>query len=149
MRDIIDFDYIIRLIAGLKNISSEAVRGKKTEEILHIFDRDVKLRKKKDLIRKFIEENLPKIGKAGDVEKAFREFWESERAESLKNVATAEHIPVERFEKLIGEYLYTERLPRGQDIVDLMPKPPRILERQGIIDRIKNAIESIVDIFEW
>jgi len=149
VRDIIDFDYIIRLIAGLKNISSEAVRGKKTEEILHIFDRDVKLRKKKDLIRKFIEENLPKIGKAGDVEKAFKEFWESERAESLKNVATAEHIPVEKFEKLIGEYLYTERLPHGQEIVDLMPKPPRILERQGIIDRIKNAIESIVDIFEW
>ena len=149
VRDIIDFDYIIRLIAGLKNISSDAVRGKKTEEILHIFDRDVKLRKKKDLIRKFIEENLPKIGKAGDVEEAFREFWESERADSLKKVAKAEHIPVEKFEKLIGEYLYTERLPRGQDIVDLMPKPPRILERQGIIDRIKNAIESIVDIFEW
>lgn len=149
VRDVIDFDYIIRLIAGLKNISSDAVREKKTDEILRIFDRDVKLRKKKDLIRKFIEENLPKIAKSDDVEKAFGEFWTSERANQLKKAAESENIPLDKFEKLIGEYLYTQRLPHGQDIVDLLPEPPRIKERQGIIDRIKTAIESIVDIFEW
>ena len=86
MRDIINFDYIIQLIVGLKNISSTVVRKKKTEEILSIFDRDVKLRKKKDLIRKFIEENLSKINKADDVEKEFSEFWDSERSDVLKSV---------------------------------------------------------------
>jgi len=149
VRDIINFDYIIQLIAGLKNISSDVVREKKTEEILRIFDRDVKLRKKKDLIRKFIEENLPMISKADDVEKAFSEFWSSERSNVLKDIVQSENIPLEKFEQLIGEYLYTQRLPRGQDIADLMSEPPRILERQGIIDRIKKAIENIVDIFEW
>ncbi|MEK9153111.1 MAG: type I restriction endonuclease subunit R, partial [Patescibacteria group bacterium] len=149
VRDIINFDYIIQLIAGLKNISSTAVRKKKTEEILRLFDRDVQLRKKKDLIKKFIEENLPKIGKADDVEEAFAEFWASERAKSLKDIAEAENIPVEKFEQLIGEYLYTQKLPHGQDIVDLLPEVPRIKERQGIIDRIKSAVENIVDIFEW
>lgn len=149
VRDVIDFDYIIQLIAGLKNISSKAVRDKKTDDILRIFDRDVKLRKKKDLIRKFIEENLPRIDKAEDVEKSFGEFWASERSESLKTIAEAEKIPLDKFEQLIGEYLYTQRLPQGQDIVDMMPEAPRILQRQGIIDRIKSAIENIVDIFEW
>jgi type I restriction enzyme, R subunit len=149
VRDIIDFDYIILLLAGLKNINSDKVREKKTEEILRIFDRDVKLRKKKDLIKKFIEENLPNIGKADDVEKVFGEFWASERANSLKAVAKAENIPLDKFENLIGEYLYSQRLPHGQDIVDLLPEPPKILERQGIIDRIKIAIENIVDVFEW
>ena len=149
VRDIINFDYIIQLIAGLKNISSKAVREKKTEEILRLFDRDVKLRKKKDLIKKFIEESLPKIDKSDNVEKAFSEFWASERSNALKAIVQSENIPIDKFEKLIGEYLYTQRLPHGQDIVDIMPKPPRILERQGIIDRIKSAIENIVDIFEW
>lgn len=149
VRDIINFDYIIQLIAGLKNISSDVVRKKKTEEILRLFDRDVKLRKKKDLIKKFIEENLPKIGKSDDVEKAFSEFWASERSESLKNIAKTENIPIEKFEHLIGEYLYTQKLPNGQDIVDLLPEAPRIKERQGIIDRIKSAIENIVEMFEW
>ena len=149
VRDIINFDYIIRLIAGLTNISSQIVKDKKIEEILSIFDRDVKLRKKKDLIRKFIEENLPKISKSDDVEKVFTEFWASERADNLKVIAETENIPLDKFEELIGEYLYTQKIPRGQDIVDLMPEQPKLLERQGIINRIKNAIENIVDIFEW
>ncbi|MCX6733472.1 MAG: type I restriction endonuclease subunit R [Candidatus Peregrinibacteria bacterium] len=149
VRDVIDFDYIIQLIAGLKNVTSDVVRKKKTEEILRLFDRDAQLRKKKDLIKKFIEENLPKISKSDDVEKAFSKFWASERSESLKNVATAENIPVEKFEHLIGEYLYTQKLPNGQEIVDLLPEVPQFRKRQGVIDRIKSAIENIVDMFEW
>lgn len=151
VRDIVNFDYIIQLIAGLKNVTSDSVREKKTEDILRIFDRDVKLRKKKDLIRKFIEENLPNISKADDVEKAFSEFWASERSDALKNIAQSENIPIENFERLIGEYLYTQKLPQGQEIIDTIPEPeqPRIMERQGVIDRIKSAIENMVDIFEW
>ena len=149
VRDIINFDYIILLIAGLKNISSTVVRKKETEKILSIFDRDAILRKKKDLIRKFIEENLPKIIKADDVEKGFSEFWASERSDHLKRVAQDENIPLDKLEQLIGEYLYTQKLPRGQAIADLLPEQPRILKRQGIVDRIKSAIENIVDVFEW
>ncbi len=148
-RDIINFDYIIHLIAGLTNITSDIVRQKKTEDILKLFDRDVQLRKKKNLIKKFIEENLPKVGKGGDVEKAFSDFWTSERSDRLKGLAEKENISVEKFEQLISEYLYTQRLPHGQDIVDLLPETPKIIERQGIIDRIKGAIENIVDMFEW
>lgn len=149
VRDVIDYDYIIMLIAGLKNIRSDAVRAKKTEEILRIFDRDVKMRKKKDLIRKFIEENLPRISKSDDVEKAFGEFWESERSLSLRNIADAESIPLEKLESVIGEYIYSQRLPGEQAIADMLPAQPKILERQSIVSRIKSAIENIVDVFEW
>jgi len=149
IRDIINFDYIILLIAGLKNISNDTIREKKTEDILKIFDRDARLRKKKDLIKKFIDENLPRIAKADDVEKSFSEFWASERSERLKKLAKEENIPTENLEKLIGEYLYTQKLPREQDIADMLPEQPRIMERRGIISRIKSAIENIVDMFEW
>lgn len=151
VRDIIDFDYIIKLIAGLKNISSDELRQKKTDEILRLFDRDVKLRKKKELIRKFIDENLPTIGKSEDVEKAFEEFWTNEESSVIKDVADAENIPKEKLERIIGEYVYTQKLPLGQDIINMLPEEqqPRILERQGFIDRVKGAIENIVDVFGW
>lgn len=149
IRDIINFDYIIFLIAGLKNISNDTIREKKTEDILKIFDRDARLRKKKDLIKKFIDENLPRIAKSDDVEKSFSEFWASERSETLKKFAKEENIPTENLEKLISEYLYTQKLPREQDIADMLPEQPRIMERRGIISRIKSAIENIVDMFEW
>lgn len=150
LRDVIDFDYIIQLIAGLKDITSDKLRERKTEEILKLFDRDVQLRKKRELIKKFIEDNLPNIENSESVEDAFEKFWNSERSEALREVSEKEHIPQEKFEKLVGEYLYTQKLPHGQDIIDeLYEEAPKILERQGIIDRIKAAIENIVDIFEW
>ena len=149
VRDIVDFDYIILLISGLKDIRSEAVRHKKTEDILRIFDRDARLRKKKELIKKFIEESLPKVGKREQVGKAFEQFWASERSNVLKKLAADEHIPTEKIEHLIGEYLYTQKLPHEQDIADMLPEQPPILERRGILTRIKKAIESIVEIFEW
>ncbi len=147
--DIINFDYIIQLISGLKNISSDTIREKKTEDILKLFDRDVKLRKKKELIRKFIEENLPQISSGDDVEKAFGAFWNSERSTALKEVAQAENISVESLEGVISEYLYTQKLPKGQDIIELLPQTPFMSERQSIIDRVRNAIQTIVDMFEW
>ena len=67
----------------------------------------------------------------------------------LKKLAEDENIPSENIEKLIGEYLYTQKLPQEQDIADMLPEQPRILERSSIIERIKTAIENIVDIFEW
>jgi type I restriction enzyme R subunit len=149
VRDIINFDYIILLIAGLKNIHSDAMRERKTEDILKLFDRDVQLRKKKDLIKKFIEENLPKISKSGDVEKAFSEFWASERSNVLKELAETEKIPAEKIENLVGSYLYTQKLPREQDIADLLPPDTKFLKQKGIIERIKGVIERIVDVFEW
>jgi len=149
IRDIINYDYIILLIAGLKDISSDRIREQKTDDILKLFDRDVQLRKKKELIKKFIEENLPKLRKSDDVEKAFSEFWTSERSKVLKDLAEKEDIPIEKIENLVGEYLYTQKFPQEQDIADLLPKAPPILKRQGIIKRIKDVIEKIIDVFEW
>ncbi|MCE7897778.1 deoxyribonuclease HsdR [Candidatus Microgenomates bacterium] len=149
VRDIINFDYIITLIAGLKNISSDKLRHKKVEEILHIFDRDVQLRKKKELIKKFIEENLPSIDKSESVEKVFGEFWTRERTQVLKKLAESENIPTEKIEHLIDEYLYSNKMPREQDIADMLPLQPPIRERSSILGRIQRAIENIVEMFEW
>ncbi len=65
--EIINVDHIIRLIAGLKDISSDKIKQRKIENILKKFDINISLRKKKDLIRKFIEENLPKIDNEDEV----------------------------------------------------------------------------------
>jgi len=107
------------------------------------------LRKKKDLIKKFIEENLPKIDKSGDVEKAFSEFWENERSRVLRELAETEGIPIDKMRGLIGDYIYSQKTPRDQEIADLLPQQPRILELRSVVNKIKGAIKDIVDIFEW
>lgn len=149
IRDVVNFDYLIKLIAGLKNLKSDELRKKKTEDILRVFDRDVQLRKKKELIQKFIEKNLPNIHGSKEVEIAFNKFWDDERSQSIKKISDSENIPIENLKKLVSEYIYTQKVPKGQDIADALPVAPPILKRQGIIDRIQSAIENLVDIFEW
>lgn len=146
--DNINYDYIIRLIIGLQNLKSTKDREKKTEEILNVLDRDVKLRKKKDLIKKFIEDNLPTLSSKENIEDAFSKYWDNQKLEKIKEIATNENIDQEKIENMIGEYLYTQKLPRDQKIVDMLP-PLKLLERRGIVDRVKGAILNVVDVFEW
>ena len=124
-------------------------RQKKTEEIHRVFDRNARLRKKKDLVREFIEENLPQVALSEEVEAAFEEFWDKKEHEYLKEVADDEGINVDDLHELVGEYLYTDRLPRGKQIIGMLDEKPRILEYQGIVDRIKGAISEAVEIFKW
>lgn len=153
VRDLVNFDYLIKLIAGLKNVRSDSVRKKKTKELLDVFDRDVQLRKKKELIERFIAENLPNVDRSEDVEVEFNRFWDSERSKTLREIAESEEIPLQNLEKLVSDYIYTQKTPKPQAVIDSFgdekKKTISILQRQGIIDRITGAIENLVDIFEW
>ncbi len=148
-RDRVNYDYIIKLIIGLKNISSEKIRQRKTNDILKIMDRDISLRKKKDLIEKFIEDNLPKIPNSDDVEKEFEIFWDKEKRASMNKIIEDENIDADKFEKIIGEYLYTDRLPLREELIDLKKDKPKLIERSRVVDSIKKMIVDFVERFEW
>ena len=38
----------------------------------------------------------------------------------VKEIAEKENIPLEKFENILSEYLYTQKLPKEQDIVDML-----------------------------
>jgi urease gamma subunit len=67
----------------------------------------------------------------------------------LRDLAEKEKISIEKVENLVGEYLYTQKLPQDQEVADLLPAGTKFLHQQGIIDRVKNMIQKIVDVFEW
>lgn len=148
-RDEINFDYIVRLIVNLKEISSDAVREKKIADILRTFDADIRLQKKKELIEQFIRENLPQIDDATDVENELDRYWREEETKYIREIAGKENIDLEKMKKLISEYLYTERMPLSDEIIALLPEQPTLIESESIIMRIKESLQSFVDIFEW
>lgn len=148
-RDDINFDYIVQLIVSLKEMHSDAMREKKIADILHTFDADLRLQKKKDLIEQFIRENLPSIKDVADVEGELKGYWQGKEAEYVKSIAEKEHIDLEKMQELIKEYLHTERMPLSDDIIALLPKQPTLLESESIIARIKEALQNFVEIFDW
>ncbi|MEJ7830132.1 MAG: type I restriction endonuclease subunit R, partial [Segetibacter sp.] len=69
-RDDINVAYILQLLAKLKG----ATTGEKTQQrkaIIDLLTGEIQLRSKKDLIEKFIQENLPVISKVKDIPEAF------------------------------------------------------------------------------
>lgn len=92
---------------------------------------------------------MPKLSKSADIEKAFEEYWNHERFKFLKNVSDSEKISVASIEKLIGEYQYTQKPPRGQEVADMVEDKLPIAKRRGVLSRIKGAIENVVEVFDW
>ncbi|XLQ19717.1 MAG: type I restriction endonuclease subunit R [Candidatus Moraniibacteriota bacterium] len=148
-RDRINFDYIVRLIVALKDVTSDAVREKKIADILRVFDTDIALHKKKELIEKFMQDNLPEIDSADDVEKEFEKYWQEEEKKYVESIAKEENIDTDKMKNLINEYLYTQRMPLSDDIVALLPEQPTLMESESIITRIKVSLQNFVETFEW
>jgi type I restriction enzyme R subunit len=77
-RDEINVAYIIRLLMKLKSKTS-AEASPTEQEILTLLNTEAHLRSKRELIEKFIRENLPVIEESEDVPQEFEKFWNAEQ----------------------------------------------------------------------
>lgn len=145
-RDDINVAYILNLLAGLQNLKPEEAQKRK-KEILEMLAGEVNLRSKRVLIQDFIEKNLPKIKPDEEVLDAFENFWTEQKTEALKVLCTEERIKPEELQKLIRSYLFTNRLPRNEEISKSLDFQPKILERKPIITRIADKIREFIETF--
>lgn len=145
-RDEINVAYILKLLAKLKSVSGEA-GIKQKQEIINILNGDVELRSKRELIEKFIEENLPHVAKEDDVSEAFETFWTAEKEKALVSICKEENINPSHMNALVSNYLYTERLPLNDDIIGALDYQPSVLQRKSIVTRIVEKIVNYVDTF--
>ncbi len=117
-------------------------------QILKQLDSDIKWRKKKDLIQKFIEENSPHIKDEEAISKEFDIFWDKEKQQALANSSSSEGLDQEQFKNIISDYLYTDKLPRRADIISLKNKKTKLTERKTVFQNIKTIIIDFVERFE-
>lgn len=147
-RDEINVSYILILLANLtnSNLKGDKLEQKK-KEIRDILSGDVQLRSKKELIEKFIEENLPNIQKSESVKEEFEIFWKEEKKKAFHAISEDEHLNKEMFEECINEYLFTQKLPKLSDILKLLQIKPKITERSTIGKRIIQKVQDFVETF--
>lgn len=145
-RDEINVGYILRLLANYNNASPEE-KEKINKRISDLLAGDVKLRSKRELILEFIDKNLPEISDEDRITDEFDIFWNKKRKEAFENLCREENIPQEKVSQIIGEYLFTERKPLPDTIVNLLATKPKILERKPIVERITKKILNYLDVF--
>lgn len=119
-RDEINVTYIIGLLLAAMQLPHDK-RAERTKEISDLMATEVQLRSKRELIEQFIESNPPEfVGQidAGDVHEAFDQFWNAQREQAIETLCTDEHIKPAAFHEILQQYVFVQRLPRDQEIVD-------------------------------
>ncbi len=146
-RDEINVSYIIQLLIKLKaNQKKDAEQTEK--EIINLLNTEVQLRSKKELIERFIHENLPVISDTDDIPQEFEKFWSVEQEKSFLKLVEEEKLSRERTQSLIESYLYSEREPLRDEVLDLLEGDrPTLLQRKKTGDRIIRRIVGFVETF--
>lgn len=146
-RDEINVAYIIQLLIKLKT-SSQQDTSKAEQEIFNLLGSETTLRSKRELIEKFIQENLPIIDDTDNIQPEFDKYWNQEQQNAFLNIVKEENLSAPKTEKLIEDYLFAEREPLRDEVLELIEgEKPSLLQRKKLGDRILKRIMDFVETF--
>jgi type I restriction enzyme R subunit len=145
-RDQINVAYILQLLAQLKE-SKTADAAAQKKAIIDMLSGDVELRSKRELIEKFIEENLPFISDVDAIQDEFERFWHEEKILALSKMCEEENLDQKQFKALIESYTSYGRDPLRDDIFKCLDNRPSILKAREIGERILDKMKEFVQVF--
>lgn len=157
-RDEINVAYILGLLAELHEQSKNAAHGtdfeQKKKSILDLLGKETQLRSKRDLIEKFIDQNIPGIGAEESLEDVFSEFWGRERSEAIATLCEREEMREQAVYEMLDAYHFSGKAPLRETIFAALDEKPRLLQRKAIYERIVASLLDIVrkfddDIGDW
>ncbi|WP_372756240.1 type I restriction endonuclease subunit R [Labilibaculum sp.] len=145
-RDEINVAYILKLLAKLKDLTEEE-HEKQKKAIIDIISGDAKMRSKRELVERFIHENLPEIDDSENIPTEFESFINEERQIAIQAISEQEGLDPDKLEATIGTYLFTEKKPMRDDIISMIKKRPALKERRTTAERITSKIVQFVETF--
>lgn len=144
--DEVNVDYILHLLTQLIG-ANDKDKQRIISSIMTTLSGDTKLRSKRELIEKFINDTLPKINDSADIETEFNQFWNTEKTEALARISHEEGVISGQVEKLIDDYIFTGRKPRKTDLIDTLEKQPSIFKLNSILKRVNNKFSNFIETF--
>ena len=129
-------------------IEKDGKGGDVEKEISNIINTHTQLRSKRELIEKFISQNIPEIEDTDSIPQEFDKFWIEEQRVAFNELVKSENLSIERTEQLIENYLFAEREPLRDEVLDLIVgEKPTLLNRKKIGDGILKKIMDFVETF--
>jgi len=151
--DRINVAYILNLLREIKadeetETDSAPDAKKRLADIVDMVASDTQLRSKRDLIEKFIQQNMPQIKPGEDVGQAFKEYWDEEKEATLSAICAEEGLDRTRFDKLVDHFNFSGQSPLRDDVVAALNVQPKILERRKVVNRILERLIAFIRTFE-
>lgn len=145
-RDEINVGYILKLLAGIQAMPPKEQQEQK-KKIMDIVDSDVTLRSKRELIENFIEENLLHVTHDEDVTQTFETYVEREKSRAISVLCEEERLDTIKLTGLLENYIFTDVLPREDQVADTLTWQPKILERKTVRTRVYERVCGVIDTF--
>jgi type I restriction enzyme R subunit len=82
-----------------------------------------------------------------DIPSVFNSFINDEKQKALLELCENERLVPEKLDKIIGNYLFTERKPLRDEVFEILIDKPKILERKTVVERVTNKILSFIETF--
>ncbi|WP_276391902.1 type I restriction endonuclease subunit R [Eudoraea chungangensis] len=146
-RDEINVTYILSLLAKLSDTKKPQEQEKQKKQISDILESEIQLRSKKELIEKFIEENLPLVTDSDLIPDAFEDFWTIEKKSAIVNLSKEENLDFKKLVDLVSNYLFTEKEPLRDEVISVMNERPSLKERAKSSNRIITKINDFIETF--
>lgn len=146
-RDEINVAYILKLLGKLHEAEEEEKEAQR-KIINDLLGGEAQLRSKKELIEKFIQENLPFIQDSEEIPEAFTAFWNQEKTRAFNQLCEEEQLIPDQLAGVLEDYIFSGRTPLGDNVVASMKVKPKILERKTIVERIRDRIIALVATFD-
>lgn len=145
-RDEINVAYILKLLAKLKD-SDEEEQAKQKKAIIEMVAGDAEMRSKRELIERFMQENLLDISDFDNIADEFETFWNNESILALDKLSSEENLNAEKLQDVIGNYMFTEKKPLRDDIIAMMNERPNLKERKTVAERVTEKVLGFVETF--
>jgi type I restriction enzyme R subunit len=146
-RDEINVAYILKLLGKMHEAEAEE-KEKHRKMIIDMLGGEAQLRSKKELIEKFIRENLLYIQDVEDIPDAFAAFWREEKIQAIQQLCEEEQLKPELLTQVIEGYLFSGQEPLGDEIASALKTKLKLLGRRDIISRIREKIMALVATFD-
>jgi len=145
-RDEVNVAYILKLLAKLKQADEKEIQQRK-KAIIDLLTGEVNLRSKRELIEKFIEENLPHIEDVDAIPDEFEKFWNHQKMLAIGKICEEERLDQKQFQALIDAYIYSEQEPIRDEVFKCLDNRPSVLKAREIGERIITKMKEFVDLF--
>jgi type I restriction enzyme R subunit len=138
--------YILKLLAKLKHANTSEAKAQK-KAIIDLLGGDIMLRSKRELIEKFIDENLPHIVDEDAIEEEFEQYWQDQKVLALGKLCEEENLDKAQFKALIDAYIYSGQEPIRDEVFKCLDNRPSILKAREIGERILDKMKEFIEVF--
>lgn len=91
---------------------------------------------------------MPTIEPEEKVAKVFKNFWNQERVEAVRQLCRSENLNVEAVNQMIANYKFSGKEPLRETVLSACNEKPKLLERKKIFKRVVSQLLDIINKFD-